>query len=100
MDYDLLLLTGLEMYGSLYDTQENGFGRIRIVLPDGESIIGPQFDVDLTQFLRLRQIANMPLLPIRGEGIYRFILEYLEAADRWVQKFEVPLRMLFTSSES
>jgi len=37
---------------------------------------------------------------MRGEGIYRFVIEHKEETGEWARKFEVPLRLVYTSSES
>ena len=81
------------------EKSERGRGRIRIIYPTGESSFGPEFDIDLSEFLRLRQISNIPALPIKGEGQYKFILEYEESSSIWIQKYTLPLRVVFSSSD-
>ena len=81
------------------DAPEQGRGRRRLVLPDGESIITSEHEVDLSKFLRLRHITQIATLPIRNEGIYKFVIEGKEGSSDWSNKFEVPLRVVFLTQE-
>jgi hypothetical protein len=81
------------------DSPEQGRGRLRLVLPDGESSIAREHEVNLTQFLRLRHITTLSTLPIRGEGIYKFVVEGKESNSDWSNRFEVPLRVAFLTQE-
>jgi hypothetical protein len=81
------------------DTPEQGRGRLRLVLPDGESSITGEHEVNLTEFLRLRHIARITTMPIRNEGIYKFVVEGKESNGKWSARFEVPLRVVFTKTE-
>lgn len=81
------------------DAPEQGRGRLRLVLPDGESTITGEYEVDLAKFLRLRHITQIATLPIRNEGIYKFVVESKEGDSDWSIKFEVPLRVVFLTQE-
>lgn len=82
------------------DAPERGRGRLRLVLPGGESSITGEHEIDLTKFLRLRHITQITTLPIRNEGIYKFVVEGKESNGRWSARFEVPLRVVFEKAES
>lgn len=79
---------------------ERGYGRIRLATPDNQISTGQEFEVDLTQFLRLRQRTHMSTLPIRGEGIYRFMIDGRTDTQDWAEMFEVPLRVVIQAEGS
>ena len=74
-------------------TPERGRGRIRIDVPSGDPIGTQEMDVDLTTFFRLRSRAHFPGFPDRGEGSYRFLVEYNSGDGNWDLKFEYPVRV-------
>jgi hypothetical protein len=75
-------------------TSERGRGRVSIVLPNDQTAITQEMDVDLTSFLRVRSRVHFPGLPDGGPGTYRYQLEYRSGANgEWERKFEYPLRV-------
>jgi hypothetical protein len=83
------------------DVPEQGRGRMRLLLPkDGSVARTQEFDVDLTQHLRLRHIMNLSGLPLGGEGIYRFVIDGMTGTSEWTEKFELPLHVAFQRQDS
>ena len=81
------------------DEPETGSGRITLILPDSKQVIGPEFEVNLSEFQRLRNTTSLPVIPVRGEGDYRFMVEQKEGVDQWNTKFVVPLKVKINPSE-
>jgi len=68
--------------------------RLRLVGPDNNQIDEPiSYDVDLTTFFRTRHRVRMGGLPIRGSGLYRFLVE-LEENGNWREVAKVPLEVV------
>lgn len=82
------------------EVPERGYGRIRLATPDNQISTGQEFEVDLTQYLRLRHRTHISTLPIRGEGIYRFVIDGRTDTQDWVEMFEVPLRVVIQAEGS
>jgi hypothetical protein len=59
-----------------------------------------EFEVDLTQYLRVRFRSNIPGLPAGGEGVYRFLLDGKAPDSEWTPMFELPLRVVFQRQDS
>lgn len=85
---------------SLEEVPERGNGRVRLVLPGDESQLGAEYEVDLTQYLRLRYLMHIAGLPMRGEGTYRFVIEGKDEDGQWTPMFEVPLRVIVKTEET
>ena len=86
------------------NNSETGEARVRVILPNNDEIPDiAHYNVDLIEFLRLRQRINLPGLPFRGgnvvEGIFRFIIDARSNGGQWEQKFEVPLRIAIRPQE-
>jgi len=79
---------------STQEAPERGCGRVRLIFPAGESHLGPEYEVDLTRYLRLRHRMRISGLPIRGEGNYRFVTDGRGDSGEWAEMFEVPLRVV------
>ena len=74
----------------------------RIVLhfpTDAEPAVFPQSEIDLEVALRNRLVSRFPLLPINGQGTYRFVIEGLADSLEWQRLFEIPLEVSFQSQE-
>lgn len=82
------------------DVPEQGRGRIQVLLPDGSLGMSQEFEVDLTQYLRLRFRSNLPGLPVGGEGVYRFLIDGKAADSEWTQMFELPLLVVLQHQDS
>jgi len=67
-------------------------GRVRVLAPDGTQVGKTnEYTIDLSKFSRLRQRVVYRTLPVRGEGTYEFVVEYLDADQTWVEATRVPL---------
>jgi hypothetical protein len=82
------------------DVPEQGRGRIQVLLPDGSLAMRQEFEVVLTQYLRVRFRSNIPELPVGGEGVYRFLIDGKAADSEWSQLFELPLSVVFQRQDS
>lgn len=82
---------------------ERGYGRVKLSLPASSSEapkVAVEYEVDLTKYLRLRQIGRIHGLPAAGEGVYTytFIIEGKNEGQDWSPKFELPLRVVFQTT--
>lgn len=82
------------------EVPERGYGRIRLATPHDQISTGQEFEVDLTQYLRLRHRTHISTLPIGGEGIYRFVIDGRVDTQDWAEMFEVPLRVVIQAEGS
>lgn len=78
---------------------ERGRYRVRLLLPDDRVPADSEFEVDLTQFLRLRHRSRFPGLPVAGEGTYHFVVEEGAGGGGWATMSEVPLRVVVQTQE-
>ena len=75
---------------------EKRTARIALRFPtDDEPVIFPQSVIDLEVAQRNRLVSRFPILPVSGEGTYRFVVEELTDSAQWQQLFEVPLEVSF-----
>ena len=79
---------------------ERGIGRVRILVPEDGDAFPQEYEVDLTQFLRLRTRLRLPGLPAGGEGIYLFKIDGKQSGEDWTEMFELPLRVVFQGDTS
>lgn len=82
-----------------FEVPERGRGRISVTVPGGKDRLLPEFEVDLTQFPRLRTRLRLPGLPVGDTGIYRFVIEGKAGDSQWATMFELPLRVLIQAQE-
>ena len=82
------------------DVPERGLGRIRILIPDVSEEITQEYEVDLSQFLRLRARLRLPGIPAGGGGIYSFIIEGKPPGEDWTMMFDLPLRVVLQAQDS
>jgi hypothetical protein len=85
---------------SMQEIPEQGYGRVRLFTPEGESPLGSEYEVDLTRYLRLRTRLHISGFPLKGEGIYRFVIDGKSETGDWTPMFEVPLRVVITSKKT
>jgi hypothetical protein len=80
-------------YRSNIDTPEHGEGRIVFIGPDGREAGPPQvFPIDLTQGARLRTIAQLPGIPLVGEGVHYFQIELrADGQAQWRSVARIPV---------
>jgi hypothetical protein len=55
-------------------TVESGRVRLRLISPDGKKLLDAFQQLDLATHRRTRLIAELPIVPVAGEGIYRIEL--------------------------
>jgi hypothetical protein len=87
---------------------ERGRGRVLLIVPGATDATGPGgtdalqqgFEVDLTQFLRVRTRLRFPGLPAGDTGIYRFVVQGKAGDSEWATMFELPIRVLIQAQES
>lgn len=82
---------------------EKGRGRLRVEMPTDTRVLGNEFDADLTAFLRLRTVINLPGLPAgagASDGIYRFLIDGKTELADWTEMFELPLRVTFQRADA
>ena len=82
------------------DVSERGFGRIRIMVPGAAPHLLPEYEVDLSKFLRLRARMRLPGIPVGETGTYIFEIEGKSTSDDWAKMFEVPLRVVVQDEDS
>jgi hypothetical protein len=70
--------------------------RVRVLVPpQGEEVSkSHEYVVDLTKFVRLRQRIVFRTIPVRGEGTYEFVIDYLDADERWREATRIPLDLV------
>ena len=75
--------------------EAKSMARIRLLAPSGEQVGKTQeYTIDLTKFLRLRQRVIFRALPVRSEGTYEFVVEFLGANDEWELATRIPLEVV------
>jgi len=82
------------------EVKERGYGRIKLVQPASEETTTPEYEIDLTEFLRTRNRMRMTTIPIKDNGIYRYIVEGRSDVGEWEQMFEVPLSIVIQKKET
>jgi len=83
-----------------FEVPERGRGRVRVTVPGGKDTLTQEFEVDLTQFLRVRTRLRLPGLPVGDTGIYRFVVQGKAGDSEWATMFELPIRVLIQAQES
>lgn len=79
---------------------EQGRGRLRLLRPNNAEALGQEFEVNLTQHLRLRLRIPLAGLPTDGEGIHQFVVEGMTGTSAWTSMFELPLSVVFQRQDS
>lgn len=74
---------------------ERGLTRFFVLAPTGETLVtAKEMVVDLTDEPRAQTIAVIDGFPIRGAGVYSFIVEFqLDGAAEWQPCADVPLEV-------
>lgn len=72
---------------------ERGFGKLTILSPEKKVLGSQEFEVNLLDFLRLRQKVQLPGLPIAGPGMYEYEIGYRSDGE-WETLFSTPLRLV------
>ena len=76
------------------DRGETREARLAIVLPNGrEAAADPHFAVDLESAPRSRIKIEVAMMPLSGEGEYRFQMQSLDDHGNWRHLFETPLQV-------
>lgn len=90
-----LELVSLWMRSDL-DVPERKLMRFKLLQPDDSIVEGGQFEVNLTEESRLRMVVKLNNFPIKGEGIYYFITEFMPEEDgNWEEVSRLPLVVRF-----
>ncbi len=76
---------------------ETAVGRLRLVAPDGAVLGTTGFEINLGEpHVRLRTVMRISSLPLRGPGIYNFVVEVQAPEDqRWRPVSSTPLEVSF-----
>lgn len=91
-----------------FEVSERGRGRVRLLVPTAKGALLVSaakdalirdFEVDLTQFLRLRTRLRFPGLPVGDTGTYRFVIQGKAGDSEWSTMFELPIRVLIQAQE-
>jgi hypothetical protein len=69
--------------------------RIRLSDPNGDELTSAETEIDLSTYTRLRARQILPVLPIRGPGMYYFHID-LERQNAWTEMAKVPLEIRFS----
>ncbi len=83
-----------------YSTPETAVGRLRLLAPDGADLGGVPFNINLDEpHVRARSIIRMSGLPLRGSGIYNFIVEvHKPEQEEWEQVSVLPLEVVLSDA--
>jgi len=70
--------------------------RVRVLAPPQSEQVGKthEYVVDLTKYLRLRQRVVFRTIPVRAEGTYEFVIEYMDTPEEWREAARVPLDLV------
>lgn len=83
------------------DEPERATGRMNLRLPDGQQVQGSEFDIDLSESLRHRNVISIGSLPVHGPGEYWFEIDVRAAdSDDWESVYQLPLQILFPNAEN
>jgi hypothetical protein len=82
-------------YRSDVATPARGQGRVTFLGPDGHETVPAQvFSIDLSAFVRVRSIAQLPGLPVTGPGMYYFQIAVLDQGnEEWRNVGRVPVQI-------
>ena len=79
---------------------EAGQARVMLAFPDGETHARAfGLEIDLESASRTRAILEMSGLPVRGEGVYRFVIETVDEAGAWKQLAECPVQVEYLDED-
>ena len=82
-------------------TPEASRARVLMLSPEGEFLNpeGVEYEVDLTEFQRFRAMGKFEALPYVGDGIYRFVVQSLDAErEQWRDVASIPLEIVRENS--
>ena len=75
-------------------------GRISLRLPNGDMVGGSEFEINLSESLRHRNVISISSLPIHGPGDYRFVIDYRPASGGdWEATYQLPLQIIFPQAD-
>lgn len=75
-------------------------GRVSLRLPDGDQVGGSEFEIDLSEKLRHRNVISIGSLPLHGPGHYEFLIDYRPASGGdWQAAYQLPLQIVFPQVE-
>lgn len=74
--------------------------RVTFRSPTGEDLAAGEFELDLSQWQRLRTRHCFRGLPVREEGQYRFSVELWQGSGaQWEEVASIPMEIVFRPSE-
>lgn len=81
------------------DRAEFATGKFEFLAPSGEVLGGGEYDINLRDYRRSRNLANMNSLPLQGPGIYKFVIRIREDENNtWTEVASLPLEVLYSAS--
>lgn len=76
---------------------ETVMARIALLAPNGERTEGSTFAIEMVgNFIRNRHVLRINALPLRGSGIYEFVVEFqTTGTNDWIEVARIPLEIEF-----
>ncbi len=80
---------------SPFEEPARGRARMRVLGPNGQQVgEALMYDVDLTEFPRLRNSIAFGGIPFGGNGVHSFVIEAEVDDQRWQEKAKIPLEVV------
>jgi hypothetical protein len=77
------------------DRPTRGRGRVRVVAPGGTQLAENEYEIDLTQFERIRNQGRIQGVPFSGPGRYLFVVSLQQEDEQdWQDVARVPLQIV------
>jgi hypothetical protein len=78
-----------------HETAERGHARFKVLSPAGTLLAtGHEIAVDLEKQGRAQTVGRIEAMPLHGQGIYHFMVEYRDARDpQWRECARIPLEV-------
>ena len=79
---------------------ETGQGRIRLISPQGETLVEQRLEVDLREVRRLRSFGRILGFSMQGDGVYSFRIDRRpDEAAEWEEVGRVPLEVVVEAGQ-
>jgi len=82
-----------------FNNSENGRSRVSLWNPNGTSNSICEIDIELIDSTFFRSIISFSGIELKGSGIYRFIIDFLNDEQEWENVSEIPFTVNYESSE-
>jgi hypothetical protein len=76
-----------------------GFSRLSLLAPNNEVIKSVESEIDLTKYERLRARGIFQGFPFKGDGVYKFLVEYKSHGEKWSKVASIPLKVITVHKE-